>query len=59
MGAKVLGIATLFVFGLMLADALTHPAGVSALGTASSGLLAIGGNQLIGVKATTGNQAAA
>lgn len=33
----------------MLADALTHPTGVQALGSASNSLLATGGNQLIGV----------
>jgi len=52
MGAKVAAIGTLFVIGLMLADALTHPAGTSALGQSASSLLSIGGNQLIGVQAS-------
>lgn len=51
MGAKLLGLGTLFIMGLMLADALTHPAGTTALGNTASGLLKVGGNQLIGVKA--------
>jgi hypothetical protein len=52
MGAKFAAIATMVVIGLMLADALTHPAGTSALGQSASSLLSIGGNQLIGVQAT-------
>lgn len=52
MGAKVLGLGTLFIFGLMLADALTHPAGTSALGNAATSALSVGGNQLIGIKST-------
>jgi len=51
MGAKILGIGTLFVIGLMLADALTHPQGVTSLGRVSNALLTTGGNQLIGVAA--------
>jgi hypothetical protein len=50
---KFVGIATLFIGGLMLADALTHPSGVQALGSASNALLGTGGNQLIGVAATS------
>ncbi len=46
---KFLGILTLGVGGLMLADALTHPTGVQAVGSSAQGLLATGGNQLIGV----------
>lgn len=52
MGAKVAAIGSLFVIGLMLADALTHPAGTSALGQTVSSVLSIGGNQLIGVQAS-------
>lgn len=48
---KILGLGALFIGGLMLADALTHPKGVSALATGSNSLLTTGGNQLIGVKA--------
>jgi hypothetical protein len=33
----------------MLADGLTHPAGVTALGTATNNILETTGNQLIGV----------
>lgn len=55
MGGKILAIGTLFVIGLMFADALTHPSGVNALGQSSLGLLQVGGNQLLGVKATYGN----
>ena len=48
---KLLGLGALFIGGLMLADALTHPGGVQALGAASKGIIATGGNQLIGVSA--------
>lgn len=50
---KILGLGTLFIGGLMLADALTHPAGTSALGSSVGNLVAVGGNQLIGVSATS------
>lgn len=46
---KFLGIATLFIGGVMLADALTHPAGVTALGSASNTLLGTGSNALLGI----------
>lgn len=51
MGAKILGLGTLFIMGLMLADALTHPQGTTALSNGSANLLKVGGNQLLGVKA--------
>ena len=52
MGAKILGLGTLFVIGLMLADSLTHPKGTATLASGSENLLKIGGNQLLGNKVT-------
>lgn len=57
MGGKILAIGTLFIIGLMFADALTHPQGVTAVGNSVLGLTQVGGNQLLGVKATYTNPA--
>lgn len=51
---KILGLGALFIGGLMLADALTHPKGVSALGTSANGLLSTGSSALIGVAPKSG-----
>lgn len=50
---KFLGIATLFIGGVMLADALTHPSGVTALGNATNSLVGTGSSALLGVAPTT------
>jgi hypothetical protein len=50
--SKVLGLGTLFIIGLMFADALTHPNGVQAVGQTTNGLMATGGNQLLGVSSS-------
>lgn len=54
---KILGIGTLFIGGVMLADALTHPSGVQALGNATNGLVGTGSNALLGISPTTGKAA--
>ena len=51
---KILGLGALFIGGLMLADALTHPTGVKQLGSSANTLVATGGNQLIGIGAKSG-----
>lgn len=56
MGAKVLGLGTLFIGGLILGDLLLHPAGVAQLGNTSNQLLSTGGNQLLGSVATTSSK---
>jgi hypothetical protein len=55
-GAKVLGLGTLFIGGLILGDLLLHPAGVAQLGNTSNQLLSTGGNQLLGSVATTSSK---
>jgi hypothetical protein len=52
MGAKFLSIASLVVFGWMLADVLLHPKGTAALGSATNSILSTVGNQVTGVSGT-------
>jgi len=49
MGAKFISIASLVVFGWILADALLHPKGIQALGSSSDAILSTVGNQVTGV----------
>lgn len=49
MGAKVIVVFTIIATGWMLTDALLHPKGVAALGSAVNGTLTTVGNQVTGV----------
>jgi len=46
---KFLGLGTLFIIGVCLADLVTHSTGTQALGTASDNLLKTGSSALLGV----------
>lgn len=50
---KILGLGTLFIGGVMLADALTHPSGVQALGNVTNSLASTGSSALLGVAPST------
>jgi hypothetical protein len=51
--SKVLGLGTLFIMGVCLADLVTHSTGTAALGTASNNLLKTGSGALLGVSNVT------
>lgn len=58
MGAKLIAAVSLVIIGGMLADAIAHPAGTSALGSVVNGTLGTAGNIVSGVTANTASTAA-
>lgn len=50
---KFLGLGTLFIIGVCVADLVIHPAGTAALGTSANNLLKTGSGALLGVSAVT------
>lgn len=52
MGAKLVGWFSLVIIGVMLADAIAHPAGTAAVGSVLNSTLGTAGNIVTGVTAS-------